>query len=137
MKSFHGIPERGSRGDTRSSDICELNGGRFKVCGVVIVKKSRVYLETLGCQMNVSDSERAASLLYKSGFELADSSDTADVVIINTCSVREKAEKKALRRVEEISRSRKAGAPLIGLMGCVAQLEGASLFETAPAIRFV
>lgn len=87
--------------------------------------------------MNVSDSERAASLLYKSGFELADSSDTADVVIINTCSVREKAEKKALRRVEEISRSRKADAPLIGLMGCVAQLEGASLFETAPAIRFV
>jgi len=111
-------------------------GVRFNVCGVS-VRKTSVYIETLGCQMNVSDSERAASKLYKSGFELAASSDSADVVIINTCSVREKAEKKALRRVEEIKRGRGAGAPLIGLMGCVAQLEGESLFEAAPAVGFI
>ena len=57
------------------------------------MKKTSVYLETLGCQMNVSDSERASSLLSEAGFNITDSTDTADVVIINTCSVREKAEK--------------------------------------------
>jgi tRNA-2-methylthio-N6-dimethylallyladenosine synthase len=87
--------------------------------------------------MNVSDSERAASTLDRGGFELAPSADSADVVIINTCSVREKAEKKALRRVEEIRRTRGVDAPLIGLMGCVAQLEGEALFDAAPAVGFV
>src|SRR5947209_11119241 len=87
--------------------------------------------------MNVSDSERALSLLSNAGFTLADSSDSADVVIINTCSVREKAEKKALRRVEEISRRRQMNAPIIGLMGCVAQLEGESLFETVPTVGII
>ena len=101
------------------------------------MKKTSVYLETLGCQMNVSDSERALSLLSNAGFTLADSSDSADVVIINTCSVREKAEKKALRRVEEISRRRQMNAPIIGLMGCVAQLEGESLFETVPTVGII
>ncbi|HZT60910.1 MAG TPA: tRNA (N6-isopentenyl adenosine(37)-C2)-methylthiotransferase MiaB [Pyrinomonadaceae bacterium] len=101
------------------------------------MRKTSVYIETLGCQMNVSDSERAASTLCKNGFKLAPSTDSADVVIINTCSVREKAERKALRRVEEIARSRGAEAPLIGLMGCVAQLEGEALFDYAPSVGFV
>jgi tRNA-2-methylthio-N6-dimethylallyladenosine synthase len=103
----------------------------------IAVKKTSIYLETLGCQMNVSDSERALSLLSEAGFNITDSTDTADVVIINTCSVREKAEKKALRRIEEINRGSHAKAPLIGLMGCVAQLEGERLFKAAPSIGFV
>jgi tRNA-2-methylthio-N6-dimethylallyladenosine synthase len=87
--------------------------------------------------MNVSDSERAVAILEGEGFAPAPSSEVADVVIINTCSVRERAEKKALRRVEEISRSRRADKPLIGLMGCVAQLEGESLFEAVPWVKIV
>src|SRR5437763_864195 len=96
-----------------------------------------VYLETFGCQMNVSDSERAASVLRAAGYDLVDSSDAAEVVIINTCSVREKAEQKALRRIRDINRVRPDDAPIIGVMGCVAQLDGETLFESAPSVRVV
>ena len=101
------------------------------------MRKTSVYLETFGCQMNVADSERAASVLRAAGYDLADSSDAAEVVIINTCSVREKAEQKALRRIRDINRVRPNDAPIIGVMGCVAQLEGETLFESAPSVRVV
>src|SRR2546423_12421369 len=87
--------------------------------------------------MNVADSERAASVLRAAGYDLVDSSDAAEVVIINTCSVREKAEQKALRRIREINSVRPNDAPIIGVMGCVAQLEGETLFESAPSVRVV
>ena len=101
------------------------------------MRKRSVYLETFGCQMNVADSERAASVLQAAGYDLADSSDAAEVVIINTCSVREKAEQKALRRIRDINSVRPNDAPIIGVMGCVAQLEGETLFESAPSVRVV
>ena len=101
------------------------------------MRKMSVYLETFGCQMNVADSERAASVLQAAGYDLADSSDAAEVVIINTCSVREKAEQKALRRIRDINSVRPNDAPIIGVMGCVAQLEGETLFESAPSVRVV
>lgn len=96
-----------------------------------------VYIETYGCQMNVSDTERASTRLREAGYEITDSAKSADVVLLNTCSVREKAEKKAIRRVREIERQRDSDAPLIGLMGCVAQLQGESLFEVAPSLKLV
>ena len=94
--------------------------------------KPRVYIETFGCQMNVADSERAATGLRASGYDLCDSADDADVVLLNTCSVREKAERKVYTRIGEI-RAAQAGKslPLVGVMGCVAQLEGDSIFEHA------
>jgi tRNA-2-methylthio-N6-dimethylallyladenosine synthase len=98
--------------------------------------KKSVYIETLGCQMNVADSERAATRLRAAGFELTDSSEGADVVIFNTCSVREKAERKVFHRIEDVRRASRGG-PLVGVMGCVAQLEGRSLFERAPSVRMV
>jgi tRNA-2-methylthio-N6-dimethylallyladenosine synthase len=102
--------------------------------------KSQVYIETFGCQMNVADTERAATGLRKAGYELTASADAADVVLLNTCSVRERAERKVFRRIGEIrSRAKKAGQqkPLIGVMGCVAQLEGATIFENAPAVDLI
>src|SRR3982074_3189300 len=102
--------------------------------------KSKVYIETFGCQMNVADTERAATGLRKAGYELTTSAEVADVVLLNTCSVRERAERKVFRRIGEIrSRARKAGQqkPLIGVMGCVAQLEGGAIFENAPAVDLV
>jgi tRNA-2-methylthio-N6-dimethylallyladenosine synthase len=100
------------------------------------VSKKSVYVETFGCQMNVADSERAATRLRSAGYELADSSEAADVVIYNTCSVREKAERKVFHRIEDVRRA--AGRePLIGVMGCVAQLEGPSVFARAPSVRMV
>ena len=102
--------------------------------------KSKVYLETFGCQMNVADTERAATGLRKSGYDLAASADDAEVVLLNTCSVRERAERKVFRRIAEIrSQSKRAGRqkPLIGVMGCVAQLEGAAIFADAPAVDLI
>ena len=101
--------------------------------------KSKVYIETFGCQMNVADTERAATGLRNAGYELSASPQGADVVLLNTCSVRERAERKVFRRIGEIrNQARRLKAkPLIGVMGCVAQLEGSAIFENAPAVDLV
>jgi tRNA-2-methylthio-N6-dimethylallyladenosine synthase len=102
--------------------------------------KSRVYIETFGCQMNVADTERAATGLRKAGYEMTPSPATADVVLFNTCSVRERAENKVLRRIGEVrklSNPTTNKRPLIGVMGCVAQLEGQSIFEKTPAVDLI
>lgn len=99
--------------------------------------KKVVYIETLGCQMNVADSERAATRLRAAGYELCDSPESANFVILNTCSIREKAERKVFHRIDDIRRERAGSQPIIGLMGCVAQLEGEAIFESAPAVRMV
>lgn len=98
----------------------------------------RVYIETFGCQMNVADSERAATGLRASGYDLCQSIDDADVVLLNTCSVREKAERKVYTRIGEVraARAGKRGL-LVGLMGCVAQLEGEAVFEHASSVNLV
>ena len=103
--------------------------------------KPRVYIETFGCQMNVADTERAATGLRRSGYELCDSADDADVVLLNTCSVREKAERKVYTRIGEVRAARTDARGrqdvLVGVMGCVAQLEGGSIFENAPSVDMV
>src|SRR2546423_2834834 len=96
-----------------------------------------VYLETLGCQMNVADSERADVRLRAAGYELSSSPQTADVVIFNTCSVRERAAHKVFTRIGEVRRRRIGTEPIIGVMGCVAQLEGATIFESTPSVSVV
>lgn len=99
--------------------------------------KTKVYLETFGCQMNVADTERAQTRLRSSGYELTDSAEEAEVVLFNTCSVRARAAQKVLTRVGEVLTKRAVKKPLIGLLGCVAQLEGESLFDQSPAINLV
>ncbi len=86
--------------------------------------------------MNVSDSERVATSLESKGFELTPDENAADIVLINTCSVREKAEQKLYTRVGQV---RKPGGrnPVVGVLGCVAQLEGETLFKKSPGIDFV
>lgn len=98
---------------------------------------ARVYIETFGCQMNVSDTERAASGLRKAGYELIESPDEADVVLFNTCSVRERAEQKVFNRIGEVRKARGTQQPMIGVMGCVAQLEGGAIFKSSAAVNFV
>src|SRR5947207_10920340 len=98
---------------------------------------STVYLETIGCQMNVADSERADVRLRAAGFDLSASPETADVVIFNTCSVRERAAHKVFTRIGEVRRRRIGSEPIVGLMGCVAQLEGASIFDGSPSVSVV
>lgn len=99
--------------------------------------KPKVYIETFGCQMNVADTERAAGNLRNNGFEVINSSQTADVVILNTCSVRAKAERKVFSRIGEIRKQRRGNQPLFGVAGCVAQLEGAAIFDYSKAVDLV
>ncbi len=87
--------------------------------------------------MNVADSERAATRLRAAGYELSDSPEAANFVLLNTCSIREKAERKVFHRIDDIRRERAGNSPVIGLMGCVAQLEGEAIFENAPAVKVV
>jgi tRNA-2-methylthio-N6-dimethylallyladenosine synthase len=94
--------------------------------------KTNVYIETFGCQMNVADTERAATRLRAAGYHLTESTADADVVLFNTCSVRARAAQKVYRRIGEVSRERGGKGKLIGVLGCVAQLEGASIFDHAP-----
>src|SRR6476646_11553651 len=96
----------------------------------------KVYLETMGCQMNVSDSERVSTKLVSEGYEITEDAEKADVILFNTCSVREKAEQKLFTQVGRMRRTDGDG-PVICVMGCVAQLEGETLFKRAPAIDFV
>lgn len=101
-------------------------------------RRKKVYIETHGCQMNVSDSERVATKLGQSGYEIVASDNDAEVVLLNTCSVRERAEQKLFTRVGELSdKKRRAEKPLIGVLGCVAQLEGDNLFARTGNIDFV
>ncbi|PYR76915.1 MAG: tRNA (N6-isopentenyl adenosine(37)-C2)-methylthiotransferase MiaB [Acidobacteria bacterium] len=91
----------------------------------------RYLIETHGCQMNFHDSERMAGLLEQAGYERTADEDDADVVVINTCSVREKAEEKLYTRLGELRlRGEETGSrPVVAVAGCVAQQEGAKLFK--------
>jgi tRNA-2-methylthio-N6-dimethylallyladenosine synthase len=87
--------------------------------------------------MNVADSERADVRLRAAGFNLTQSPETADVIIFNTCSVRERAAHKVFTRIGEVRRQRIGDEPVVGVMGCVAQLEGPSIFDASPSVSVV
>src|SRR5437764_8218777 len=98
---------------------------------------ARKYLiETFGCQMNVHDSERMAGLLEQAGFEATDDAQDADVVVINTCSVRERAEEKLYTRLGELRMlaAETGRDPVVAVAGCVAQQEGAAILKRAPGV---
>ena len=97
----------------------------------------KVYLETFGCQMNVSDSERVTTALEADGFEITKDEVSADIILFNTCSVREKAEHKLYTRVGQVRINSKSDKKKIGVLGCVAQLEGETLFRNGRGIDFV
>lgn len=98
----------------------------------------RVFVETWGCQMNVLDGRRFAGLLLRDGYaETFDESD-ADVFILNTCSVRDKAEQKVYDRIGRLAKiKREKPGLVVGVCGCVAQQEGEALLERLPAVDFV
>jgi len=99
----------------------------------------KYFIETYGCQMNVHDSERMAGLLEQAGYVSASEVNDADVVVINTCSVRERAEEKLYTRLGEIRRaSEETGrAPVVAVAGCVAQQEGDALLKRSNMIDVV
>src|ERR1043166_7489135 len=90
-------------------------------------------IETFGCQMNQHDSERMAGLLEEAGYARTEDDGDADVLVINTCSVREKAEEKLYTRLGELRvMGEETGTrPLVAVAGCVAQQEGRKLLSNA------
>jgi tRNA-2-methylthio-N6-dimethylallyladenosine synthase len=101
---------------------------------------ARKYLiETFGCQMNVHDSERMSGLLEQAGFESTDEASDADVVVINTCSVRERAEEKLYTRLGELRvlAAESGRNPIVAVAGCVAQQEGAAILKRMPGVADV
>ncbi len=101
---------------------------------------ARKYLiETFGCQMNVHDSERMAGLLEQAGYEATEDVVDADVVVINTCSVRERAEEKLYTRLGELRQmaAEQGHDPVVAVAGCVAQQEGEALLKRSPGVADV
>src|SRR4051812_17745320 len=96
----------------------------------------KYHIETYGCQMNVHDSERMAGLLEEAGFEATDDLGDADLVVINTCSVRERAEDQLYTRLGELRvlASEYHHDPIVVVAGCVAQQEGPSILKRLPGV---
>ena len=109
--------------------------------------RQQVYIETYGCQMNVSDSEIVASVLQEGGYGLADAPDDADVVLLNTCAIRENAEQKIRRRLDELRaerRKRRQGQQgrekedlRLGVLGCMAERLREKLLEQEERVDLV
>jgi tRNA-2-methylthio-N6-dimethylallyladenosine synthase len=96
-------------------------------------------IETFGCQMNFHDSERMAGLLEQAGFESTEDDRDADVIVINTCSVRERAEEKLFTRLGEIRQMglEEGARPVVAVSGCVAQQEGARILQRSSAVDVI
>jgi tRNA-2-methylthio-N6-dimethylallyladenosine synthase len=98
----------------------------------------RAYVETYGCQMNISDGELMQGVLAAGGWELTDSPEQADVVLVNTCAIRDHAERRVLGRVGELNRLKQdRPGMVIGVTGCMAQRMGKTLLEQAPYVDLV
>ena len=96
----------------------------------------RIYIETYGCQMNVADSELVLGVLEREGYVAVDDPAAADVVLVNTCAVRDHAEQKVLSRVGELKRCKRPGG-VLGVVGCMAQRLGPKLLERIPQVDLV
>jgi tRNA-2-methylthio-N6-dimethylallyladenosine synthase len=95
------------------------------------------YIETFGCQMNVHDSEKVAGVLMGRGYRPVENAMQADLLLYNTCSIREKAAQKVFSRLGEFKAAAKDNSKVVGVLGCVAQQEGEEIFERAPWVRLV
>jgi tRNA-2-methylthio-N6-dimethylallyladenosine synthase len=96
----------------------------------------RVYIETYGCQMNVADSELMFGVLGREGYVRADDPAEADVMLVNTCAVRDNAEQRVIGRMGELQRHKRPG-DVLGVVGCMAQRLGPILLERVPKVDLV
>ena len=94
------------------------------------------YLETFGCQMNVHDSEKVVGTLVQAGYRQVETIEQADLILYNTCSIRDKAEQKVFHRLADFKKLQAQGKKF-GVLGCVAQQEGDKIFERAPHVSLV
>lgn len=98
----------------------------------------RAYVETYGCQMNISDGELMEGVLHAGGYEIVRTPEEADVVLVNTCAIRDHAERRVIGRVSQLHGLRKENPDLVlGVTGCMAQRMGSDLLEQAPYVDLV
>ncbi len=98
----------------------------------------QVYIDTFGCQMNVADSDRMELLLFHSGYARTTHMEDADLILVNTCSIREKAEQKIFSLFGGIKHLKEANSDVVmGLTGCLAQQEGERLLKRIPFLDFI
>src|ERR1051325_5750611 len=95
-----------------------------------------VFIKTYGCQMNERDSEAVAAQLIAKGYALSPSEASADVILLNTCSVRDAAEQKALHKMENVAAEMRRNRPnvVLGFLGCMAQSRGQQLIDKLPDV---
>jgi tRNA-2-methylthio-N6-dimethylallyladenosine synthase len=94
------------------------------------------YIETFGCQMNFHDSEKVVGTLISEGYQQVQREEDADLIVYNTCSIRDKAEQKVFNRLNDFKKLHKEGKRF-AVLGCVAQQEGEKIFERAPYVSLV
>jgi len=99
-------------------------------------KQKTFYLETFGCQMNVHDSEKVVGTLIQEGYRQVETVEQAELILYNTCSIRDKAEQKVFHRLADFKKLQAEGKKF-GVLGCVAQQEGERIFERAPHVSLV
>ena len=128
--------------------MTDLDSLRMSETSVSPLRKPRYWIKTFGCQMNVHDSEIYAGLLDGMGYEAAEQTSDADLVLVNTCSVRERAEDKLfsqlgrLRQIKDVlsREGGRGGEPrelLVGVTGCIAQQRGGEIIDRQPSVDFV
>src|SRR3954454_6415522 len=97
----------------------------------------RVYVETYGCQMNVADSDLIGSVLADAGYAVAARADDADVIVVNTCAVREKAEDRVIARARELGAVKRRRGAVLAIVGCMAEHLKDGLAQRAPAVDVI
>src|SRR5205085_8964817 len=98
----------------------------------------RLYIETVGCQMNMLDSELVVASLRKAGYEVVDAPAKADTILFNTCSVRQHAEDKIYSALGRLKQAKKHNPnKVIGVLGCMAQKDQKLIFDRAPFVDLV
>ncbi len=101
-----------------------------------MASRKTFYIETFGCQMNVHDSEKVIGTLEHHGYARVETEEAADLILYNTCSIRDKAEQKVFHRLNDYKSLYRQGKRF-GVLGCVAQQEGERIFERAPFVSLV
>ncbi|MDR0364468.1 MAG: tRNA (N6-isopentenyl adenosine(37)-C2)-methylthiotransferase MiaB [Bacteroidales bacterium] len=101
-------------------------------------RKKKLYIETYGCQMNFSDSEIVASIMRARGYDVAEKADHADVIMVNTCSIRDNAEQRVWKRLRELKSLKKRNISLqIGIIGCMAERLKEEILEEHLEVDFI
>ncbi|MCX7984596.1 MAG: tRNA (N6-isopentenyl adenosine(37)-C2)-methylthiotransferase MiaB [Bacteroidetes bacterium] len=101
------------------------------------MKRQKVYIETYGCQMNVADTEIVLRILTQSGYTHVTCIDEADIVLINTCAVRENAEQRVVGRIATFHRLKRVRPIVIGVLGCIAEHQREKMWEIDDGIDFI